>query len=114
MKTTSAIGHEAESVAARYLEENGYGIIERNFKTPRCEIDVIAQKGKCMYFVEVKYRSSSGQGMGLDYITPKKQKQMRFAAEVWIQERAWTGEAVLSAIEVNRDLQVAEFIEDIS
>lgn len=37
-----------------------------------------------MYFVEVKYRSSTKQGMGLEYITNKKLAQMHFAAELWL------------------------------
>lgn len=112
MSTTSTGGH-AESVAAEYLTAHGFVILERNFRTPRCEIDIVAKKGKCVYFVEVKYRSHAAQGSGLEYVTPKKQKQMHYAAEVWMAERDWPGEAVLSAIEVDRNFTVTEFIESI-
>ncbi len=111
---TTHIGNDAEAVAVDYLVRQGFKVVERNFRTPRCEIDVIAEKNGCLYFVEVKYRSNASQGTGLDYVTPKKQKQMHYAAETWIHEHTWTGEAVLSAIEINRNLQVTEFIEDIS
>ena len=111
--STTEVGKQAESAAASYLETRGFTVIARNFRTPRCEIDVIARKGGCIYFVEVKYRSTASQGAGLDYVTARKQKQMRYAAEVWMQENDWTGESVLSAIEVDHDFRVAEFIEAI-
>ena len=113
MNTTN-IGQLAETAAAKHLTEHGFSIVTRNFRTPRCEIDIIARKVDCVYFVEVKYRSGTAQGAGLDYVTARKQKQMRYAAETWMQANDWTGESVLSAIEVDRNFRVTEFIEDIS
>lgn len=113
MNTTN-VGKQAETAAAEHLTRHGFSIVERNFSTPRCEIDVIAQKGDCIYFVEVKYRSSVNQGAGLDYVTAHKQKQMYYAAETWMQEHEWAGESVLSAIEVDHNFHVAEFIESIA
>jgi uncharacterized protein (TIGR00252 family) len=114
LMNTSSLGNVGESAAAEYLERHGYEVVERNFRTRQCEIDVVARKGSCIYFVEVKYRGTSSQGTGLEYVTPKKQKQMRFAAEVWMQEHAWEGDAVLSAIEIDHNFRVTEFVEDIS
>ena len=105
---TGALG---EAAAAKYLEDKGFKVIERNFKTPRCEIDIIASKKRCLYFVEVKYRQSARQGSGFDYITPKKLEHMQRAAELWLQEHQWRDEVTLSAIEVTDDYEVASFIE---
>lgn len=73
MKTTF-IGKRAESRVADFLKNKGFKILAQNWRTKVCEIDVIAQKDKVAYFVEVKYRSSEKQGDGLEYITPKKTK----------------------------------------
>ena len=108
MKATD-IGAYGEQVAVAYLEKLGYKIIDRNWKTRLCEIDIIAQKGDTLYFVEVKYRSSGAYGDGFAYITPKKLKQMHFAAEMWLQSHAWDKEVSLSALSVT-DGKV-EFIE---
>lgn len=83
-KTTKAIGDEGENVAARYLLGSGYEIIDRNWKTTFCEIDIIALKHETLYFVEVKYRRQANQGGGIAAITPKKLQQMRFAAELYL------------------------------
>lgn len=111
--STTAIGSRGEDAATAYLERQGYEVVERNFKTPRCEIDIIARKGNCLYFVEVKYRASDRQGGGFDYVTPAKLRHMQRAAEVWLQMHAWRGELTLSAIEVAADYEVTEFIESI-
>lgn len=111
---TSNIGQQAEGAATQHLQGQGFKIITRNYRTPRCEIDIIAQKDDCIYFVEVKYRASGNQGSGLDYVTLAKQKQMQFAAYLWTSEHDWAGEISLAAIEVSgADFQVDSFIESI-
>lgn len=94
-------GHLAEDAATAFLEYKGCTIVARNWKTPLCEIDIIAQRRSVLYFCEVKYRRTFQQGRGLDYITTRKLKQMRFAAEVWLSQNSWQGECQLCAIEVS-------------
>lgn len=81
--TAKAIGNAAEDAAVTWLAQAGYIIIERNWETKFCEIDIIAEKSQTLYFVEVKFRSSQAQGGPLAAVTPKKLKQMKFAAEVY-------------------------------
>ena len=97
---TTQIGRNAEMVAADYLESRGFTVLEHNWRTNRCEIDIIAQKGPVKYFVECKYRRSGSYGRGFDHITDKKIQQMQFAAAVWVQRRQWDGAYFLSAIEL--------------
>ncbi|HEY8992773.1 MAG TPA: ribonuclease HII [Candidatus Microsaccharimonas sp.] len=81
--TTKAIGDSAETIAADHLASRGHTILERNWKTKFCEIDIVSVKNKTFYFSEVKYRRSDVQGGGLAAITAKKQQQMKFAAEYY-------------------------------
>jgi ribonuclease HII len=81
--STTHSGREAETVAADYLARQGHIIIARNWRTPRCEIDLVSTRGDRIYFTEVKYRRRSTHGDGLAAITPAKQKQLRFAAEIF-------------------------------
>lgn len=96
--TNYSTGHDAEKDASIYLEELGFKILALNWKTRFCEIDIVAQKGKSIYFVEVKYRNSDRYGDGFSYITPKKLKQMNFAARMWISDQKWDGDCTLAAI----------------
>lgn len=110
---STSVGTEAESAAARFLQSKGYQIIEQNWRTRFCEIDIVAKYRQQISFVEVKYRSTPLQGTGLDYITPKKLKQMTFAAQCWVEEHKWAGDYNLSAVEVTGDFDVTEFIDSI-
>ena len=55
-------GRIGEAIAAEYLRLIGYGIIERNLRIGRNEIDIIASDGDCIVFVEVKTRRSDRFG----------------------------------------------------
>lgn len=83
MPTSKQTGNRGEDIASIYLEQRGYKIVGRNWRTRWCEIDIVANKNNDIYFIEVKYRSNDIYGDPLEYITTKKEQQMRFAAEVW-------------------------------
>ncbi len=106
-------GAEAESKVVDYLKANGFKILDKNWKTPKCEIDIIAQKDNCIYFVEVKYRSNDTQGDGFEYITPGKLKQMKFSAEMWVACNRYSGEYCLSGASVSGAEFKIEFVEEI-
>lgn len=118
--TNYATGHAAERVAAEYLRTQGYDVVELNWKHKRAEIDIIARKkhGWRRYgpltFFEVKHRKTDRQGSGLDYITPKKLQQMRFASELYVTQKNYNGEYTLGAVEVfGPDFLVTSCIENI-
>lgn len=111
--STTDVGRKAETAASAYLEMRGFEIVERNFRRPRCEIDIIAVKANIVHFVEVKYRRTDDQGSGLDAITSTKLRQMARGAHIWVDESKWHGEYVLSAVELaGPDFVVMAFIEN--
>ena len=112
--TTFDVGRKAERAAAGFLEARGYYILQRNWRTRHCEIDIVAQKAGTVYFCEVKYRASSRQGDGLAYITPQKLRRMAFAAQYWTTVHTWAGGYQLSAIAVGGpDFRVERWISDV-
>lgn len=84
VRTSKQIGDSAEDVAAKYLKKLGHKILDRNWKTKYCEIDIISKFNDIFYFTEVKYRKKPDQGGGLAAITSKKLRQMKFAAEFYV------------------------------
>jgi putative endonuclease len=112
--TSTQTGQKAEAAAGAYLEMRGFKILERNFRRPNCEIDIIARKDDVVHFVEVKYRATDRQGGGLEAITASKLKQMRRAAWAWVDEYKYRGEYVLSAIELGGpQFTVLGFVENV-
>lgn len=82
-QTTKQIGDAGEDEAANYLMRQGHQIIDRNWRTKFCEIDIISHHDNTIYFTEVKYRKKDDQGGGLAAITAQKHRQMKFAAEYY-------------------------------
>lgn len=110
MKTTT-IGRQAEIAVARQLSKQGFKILAQNWRTRRCEIDLVAQKDKIIYFIEVKYRSGLTQGDGLAYITNRKLDQLNFAARMWLAVNDWEGDWRLLAASVGPKNEVEQVVE---
>lgn len=85
--TTKQVGDRGENQASQFLSTQGHEILQRNWKTKWCEIDIISLKDDTLYFVEVKYRKNAHSGDGFAAITKAKLKQMTFAAEVYQSKR---------------------------
>ncbi len=88
--STRAIGNASETIAAEELVRRGHKVLERNWKTKYCEIDIVSQKDDTIYFTEVKHRKNDKAGDGLAAITPKKLQQMQFAARAYAHSNQLT------------------------
>lgn len=86
-KTRQELGRIAEDHAARYLRSKGYRILERNYTTPRGEIDIIAEHRNSLVFVEVKSRTSTEDFDPRDSVTPGKQHRIMLAAAAYLRNR---------------------------
>lgn len=93
------IGDNAEDIVAKYLKKQGHKILDRNWKTKYCEIDIVSKNENTIYFTEVKYRKKHDQGGGLAAITTKKLNQMKFAAKFYVTSN--------KIVDVNLQLAVA-------
>jgi putative endonuclease len=86
MKHNQKIGRWGEEMAAEYLRERGYEIVDKNARTPYGEIDLVARRDDLTVFVEVKTRTSRRFGLPEEAITPRKQAHMLAAAEHYAAE----------------------------
>ena len=82
-----ALGKWGEEAAVDYLRGQGMKILERNFRTPLGEIDIIARCGKSLLFVEVKTRRGSLFGSPQEAVGKRKQRQIIHAAQWYLQNR---------------------------
>lgn len=79
-------GGQAEQLAVEHLLQAGYTIRERNFRNRMGEIDIIANDGNILCFVEVKFRSDEAQGHPLEAVTPSKQRKLSLMALSYLQQ----------------------------
>jgi putative endonuclease len=81
------LGKDGEDRAARFLTKQGYRILERNYRTPSGEIDIIALHEGEVVFIEVKTRTSDAFGAPQLAVTAQKQRRMIKAAFGFIKRR---------------------------
>ena len=74
-RNKKAIGAEGERVAAEFLLGKGYNLLERNYRNRLGELDIIADKGDTLVFVEVKTRMGTGYGRPGASVDWRKQKK---------------------------------------
>ena len=78
-------GDRAERRASDYLRKRGLTLLERNYRTPFGEIDLVMQHKETVIFVEVRFRRSEQFGSPAETIDPRKQARLRTSAEYYIQ-----------------------------
>lgn len=95
-------GAWGEEVACRYLQKQGYAILERNFRCRTGELDIVARMGETLCFVEVKSRKGLGTGYPAEAVTEQKQRHLRSAAEFYLHTHRLRGidELRMDVIEV--------------
>lgn len=92
-QATNQFGELGERIAARYLERSGWLIVARRFRSGRRDIDLIAQRGDLIAFVEVKARSGDEFGDPVEAVNHRKQRELTKSAQTWIDRHGRAGEA---------------------
>lgn len=84
MADHNILGNKGEKLALSYLKEEGYEILETNWRFKRAEVDIIAKKENWIIITEVKTRTSELYGGIAEAITTKKMKMLCNAAEAYV------------------------------
>ena len=87
MRSRYKKGKEGESAAAEYLSSSGIKILDRNFRCPLGEIDLVAKDGKTIVFVEVRARQADGICSPEESITIYKRRRLTRAALWYLKQR---------------------------
>lgn len=87
--TKKDFGDQGEEAAARYLEQHGCRILERQFRTKVGEIDIIAEKGGELIFVEVKTRRPTHFGAPAQAVGRTKQQRIFRTAFLYVQKHGF-------------------------
>lgn len=82
------LGTLGENYAAKWLQKNGYQILDRNWRGTRVELDIVAATKAAIVFVEVKTRRSNSHGYPSEAVTPKKLEHIKSAAIEWLSVRS--------------------------
>lgn len=85
---SDSLGPWGEEEASRFLRKKGCKILERNYRAPGGEIDIVARDKKLIIFVEVKTRSSTDFAQPWEAVGYRKRQKIKTAARFYIEEHA--------------------------
>ena len=111
--STKEIGDFGENIASRYLLDNGYDILKRNYRVKSGEVDIIAIHSGILVFVEVKTRKNSNFAYARESVNHKKQMRIRNVARSYISENIISYERIrFDVIEIYTDNKYINHFKD--
>ena len=101
MNLTSEIGKLGEDMVAKYLQKQGCLITRRNYHSKYGEIDIVAEKGEYIFFIEVKTREENSQITPAGAVSKSKQRKIVLTAKDYIAKLR---------IDINYRFDIAEVV----
>ena len=105
-------GKKGEDLAVLYLENKGYQIRERNFRSGRKEIDIIVEKDTILIFVEVKFRTSISFGYPEQTLQTAQEERIISAAQDYVFKIDWEGDIrfdIIAILESKKNKEIEHF-----
>lgn len=105
------LGKWGEAVAGRFLQEKGYRLLDTNYRCRWGEVDIVAQEGDELVFVEVRTRRGVRYGTAEESVTAAKARRLVATAQDYLQQRGQEGaewRIDLIAISLDGDRRVQE------
>jgi putative endonuclease len=109
-------GHKSERQAGKYLVRQGLKLLQRNYRTPFGEIDLIMQQKETLVFVEVRFRRSNDFGTPAETVDLRKQAKLRASAEHYLQRNKDKAQQAcrfdIVAITVNQNGETFQWLQN--
>ena len=100
MGKSHELGAWGEALAAKYMIQKGFTLLEHNYHSRYGEIDLIFEDSTYVVFVEVKLRKSSRYGLPSEFVTAKKQEKLRRTALTYLQSHTLDKQPRFDVIEL--------------
>ncbi|HLF09397.1 MAG TPA: YraN family protein [Dehalococcoidia bacterium] len=106
MNRRQRLGAQGEATAVAHLQQQGYQLLERNYRCPVGEVDAVLVDGETLVFLEVRARRGSAAGTPEESITRAKARHLALAAQTYLEahgqaEAPWRIDLI--ALELSRD-----------
>jgi putative endonuclease len=97
----NSLGKEGEEIALRFFRKKGYRIIERNYRTPLGEIDLIAKDGDVIVFIEVKTRIDIAFGRPFEAVDWRKKEKIKKVSLCFLKRFRYEVPARFDVLSIN-------------
>ncbi len=111
-RARQTLGKLGEDRAVQFLERRGFRIVERNVRSRLGEIDIVAEKGPDVYFVEVRTASRAPYGPPLYSVGAAKQSRLARLAAAYLASKPPRGGIHFSVVAIAADDNLIEWLED--
>lgn len=98
--SNTELGRIGEEMAVAFLRQKGMGILHCNWRYEHLEIDIIAQDGDMLVFVEVKTRRTAHFGHPEEAVSPQKISRLLNASEAYIFEKDYQGDSRFDVVSI--------------
>jgi putative endonuclease len=111
MSNKAETGAKGEQLATDYLNDNGYDVVERNYRHKHAEIDIIAKYKELLVFVEVKTRSKTVFGFPEEAVNERKASKVIEGAEHYVLENEWNGDIRFDIVSIvlSKKIEIQHF-----
>jgi putative endonuclease len=103
MAAHNELGKLGEEMAANFLKENGYAILDTNWRFQKAEIDIVCRINNTLVVVEVKTRSSIEIGLPIDAVTSKKIRLLTRAIDEYVCAKNLDVEVRFDVISIHKE-----------
>ena len=113
-QSTHGRGRSAEADGVRWLEERGFRIVARNFRTKAGELDVVGLDSDTLAFIEIKARSTPDFGSAATAVPPSKQRRIARSAALYLTRHPHSGPCRFDvlAMDMGEDGWIFEWIQN--
>ena len=108
-RSRKELGRSGEQAALNYLNQQGYVMLESNFRTRRGEADLILQDGETLVFCEVKTKRSQKTGHAAESYSAKQQRRLRQLVLRYIQQTGWDGPLRVDVLALQKEPEGPHF-----
>lgn len=99
----NTLGKEGEEVALAFLKTKGYTLVEKNYRTPFGEIDIIAKDKECIVFIEVKTRADFAFGYPFEAVDYRKREKIKKVALSFMKRMKKEPQARFDVLSISRE-----------
>ena len=103
------LGNRGEEEAVKYLQKNGYKIIQQNYRCRTGEIDIIANDGNYLVFIEVKSRKNTDYGAPGEAVNYFKQQKIIKVAQFYLMTKSIEPNVRFDVVEIIGEIKNQEF-----
>ncbi len=117
MASRASVGQWGEAIAAKWLGEQGFAVLARNWRAGRGELDIVAERGGVIHIVEVRARRGAAHGTPEESVTSRKRLKLLETAQAWLlahnrEDATWQADLIVIELDARNAVTRLEWLPE--